>query len=163
MNASQYPLARSALFRGAVGGFAGTIPMTLTMELLRRLPDGRVRSRFTPRRVAMGVAEKAGVRKHLDEPSRVGVTLVGHFAFGTAVGSLFPVTAQRLRWPVAAQGAVFGLAVWASSYLGWLPALGIVPPPSRRPLREEAILIAAHAVWGVSLGLISERLGRRAS
>ncbi len=55
--------------------------------------------------------------------------------------------------PPALAGAGFGLAVWAGSYLGWLPAAGILRPATEHPPRRVALMIAAHLVWGASAGL----------
>jgi uncharacterized membrane protein YagU involved in acid resistance len=58
------------------------------------------------------------------------------------------------------KGALFGVGVWAASYLGWLPAAGILRPATREPAGRNAMMIASHAVWGASLAVISERLRR---
>jgi len=52
------------------------------------------------------------------------------------------------------KGIVFGLGVWAASYLAWLPALGILPPATEAPPRRNAVMIAAHIVWGAAAGLL---------
>jgi hypothetical protein len=56
---------------------------------------------------------------------------------------------------------VTGLAVWAVSYQGWIPALGILPKASEdRPARP-AVMVTAHVVYGAVLGALEERLRRR--
>ncbi|MCA1636528.1 MAG: hypothetical protein LC802_23280 [Acidobacteria bacterium] len=50
------------------------------------------------------------------------------------------------------------MAVWAGSYLGWLPAAGILRPATEHPPRRTALMIAAHVVWGVAAGLVVESL-----
>jgi hypothetical protein len=59
------------------------------------------------------------------------------------------------------QGIACGLAVWTLSYLGWLPALGILRPATEHPPRRTALMIAAHAVCGLVLGVLAEGLQRR--
>jgi uncharacterized membrane protein YagU involved in acid resistance len=49
-------------------------------------------------------------------------------------------------------GATFGLGVWVASYLGLMPMLGILRPATRHPARRNALMIAAHLVWGGVLG-----------
>jgi uncharacterized membrane protein YagU involved in acid resistance len=49
-------------------------------------------------------------------------------------------------------GISFGLLVWAISYLGLLPALGLYPSPRKDTGRRTAIMVLAHIVWGAMLG-----------
>lgn len=42
--------------------------------------------------------------------------------------------------------------VWSGSYLGLLPALNILPPATEHPPGRNALMIAAHVVWGSVLG-----------
>ena len=51
-------------------------------------------------------------------------------------------------------GAVYGLGVWAVSYKGWIPALGILPPPERDRPGRPVIMVAAHVVYGLVLGAL---------
>src|SRR5262249_36443677 len=56
------------------------------------------------------------------------------------------------------KGTAYGLAVWAGSYLGLLPALGILSPATRHPPRRTALMIAAHVVFGSALGVFTDLL-----
>lgn len=148
--------ARPALQRGVAGGFLGTIAMTLVMELMRRRADGSTRLPFPPRPIAMGIAEKAGLKKHWSETQRTAFTLLSHFGYGTTMGTLFHPLTRHFDWTPAMRGVAYGGAVWALSYAGWLATARIYPPPNRRPLSETAMLIAAHLVWGATLSLTSD-------
>lgn len=145
---------------GALAGLAATAPMTLAMKLMHeQLPRGE-RYPLPPRQVTEGLAEKAGVNEHLDEQGRETATWASHFAYGAACGALYGVlSGEGLGDRRAAfAGAGFGLAVWAGSYLGWLPAAGIISPATEHPARRNALMIAAHLVWGASAGVTLERL-----
>jgi hypothetical protein len=141
--------------------------MTVAMKLLQRRGNGASRPPFPPHEVAMGVAETAGVERHeMSEEQRRALTYAGHFGYGTAVGAAYPIVARRLRGPAAARGAAYGLAVWAGSYLGFLPAFRLWGPPahqaaSPRAARTTALLVLAHVVWGATLGLVHEALASR--
>ncbi len=79
---------------------------------------------------------------------------LAHFGFGGAMGSLFGVAeprfGQRVPRPIA--GMLFGSAVWALSYAGILPALGIMRPPRKdRPFRP-TVMLASHWIYGAVLG-----------
>ena len=156
------PKLLTSMLRGAVAGFVATVPMTVAMELMhRQLPESE-RYPLPPREIVMEVAEEAGVKEHLDEPERLGATLAAHFAYGTAIGALYAPLAQKLELPPALGGAGYGLAIWAGSYLGWLPAMNILRPATEHPARRNALMIAAHLVWGSVTGVIVSRLNIKA-
>jgi uncharacterized membrane protein YagU involved in acid resistance len=87
--------------------------------------------------------------------------LLAHFGYGAATGALYAPLARALRPPAVPGGVAFGLAVWGASYLGLLPALGILRPATEHPPRRTALMIAAHVVWGAVLGLLVAQLRRR--
>ena len=71
-------------------------------------------------------------------------------------GAAYAPLAQHFRLPPVAGGIAYGLGVWASSYLGWLPATGLYRSPGREPKRRHAMMIGAHAVWGAVLGVLTD-------
>jgi hypothetical protein len=95
--------------------------------------------------------------------ARNPASVATHLAFGAAAGSLFE--AGYARWgrsgsgPLA--GAAFGAAVWLVSYAGWIPALGLLPPPHRDRPGRQGWMLAAHLVYGAVLGALADR--RRAA
>ena len=126
--------------------------MTVAMILLhRRLPVGE-RYPLPPREITMKLARGAGVDGELSAPARAAATMVSHFAYGGVTGAIYGAALDPRRKP-AAKGMVFGLTVWLVSYLGWLPATGVLAPASEHPARRSALMIAAHIVWGLTLGL----------
>ena len=150
---------------GALAGLAATGPMTLAMKLMHEQLPKEERYPLPPRQVTEGLAEKAGVNEHLDEDERKAATWVSHFAYGAACGALYgAVLGKKADERPLLAGVGFGLAVWAGSYLGWLPAAGVTSPATEHPPRRNALMIAAHAVWGAGVGVVLERLadeGRR--
>ncbi|HEX8351761.1 MAG TPA: DUF6789 family protein [Pyrinomonadaceae bacterium] len=144
---------------GALAGLAATAPMTLAMKLMHEQLPREERYPLPPRQVTEGVAEKAGVNEHLDEEGREAATWASHFAYGTACGALYGALAgRRVDAHPVLTGVGFGVAVWAVSYLGWLPAAGILAPATDHPARRNALMIAAHVVWGATTGVALERL-----
>jgi hypothetical protein len=55
----------------------------------------------------------------------------------------------------------YGLGVWAVSYLGYLPALGIRKSAKEDTPQRSAMMIVAHLVWGAALALGFERMRKR--
>jgi uncharacterized membrane protein YagU involved in acid resistance len=149
-----------SLLSGAVAGLAATVPMTAAMKAMhRQLPAGE-RYPLPPRPITMRAAHKAGVDvgHDLDERQRTGLTLAAHFGYGTMVGALYGPVAPRGMGAAILGGVGYGLLVWAGSYLGLLPALGLLSPATRHPARRNALMIAAHVVWGAALGAVVSQL-----
>jgi len=143
---------------GALAGLAATGPMTLAMKLMHKQLPPQEKYPLPPRQVLEGMAEAAGVNEHLDEEDRETATWVSHFAYGTLCGAAYGALSGRVGRHGALAGAGFGVAVWAGSYLGWLPAAGILSPATEHPPRRNALMITAHAVWGLTAGLVLQSL-----
>lgn len=58
-------------------------------------------------------------------------------------------------------GTAFGIVVWLVSYVGWIAALRIMPPPTRDDLDRVVPVHAAHWIYGATLGAVEERLRSR--
>lgn len=143
---------------GLIAGLTATAPMTVAMELMhRRLPQ-REQYPLPPREITMKLADGVGLAEHLDEPQRRDLTMLGHFGYGALAGALYAPLARRCPAHPVVKGAAFGLGLWAASYAGWLPAAGIMPPPTRQPARRNALMIVAHVVWGAATGIVAARL-----
>ena len=146
---------------GALAGLGATVPMTVGMEALFRFLPKRQRYPLPPRQIAMALAEQAGVKEQLNPPARTTVTLAAHFGYGAATGAIYAPMAIENGWPPVVSGVGFGLTVWATSYLGLLPAVRLLSPATEHPIRRNALMITAHAVWGVTLGLLVDRLSKK--
>src|SRR5437763_1777970 len=142
----------NALLAGPLAGLTATVPMTAVMELLHRLLPEEERYPLPPREITEKVAEDAGVTPPPDEPTLRGLSLLTHFGFGTAAGAAYAALGRPAGLSGPLGGAAFGLAVWAASYLGWLPALKVLRPATEHPPRRTALMIAAHLVWGAAAG-----------
>jgi putative membrane protein len=145
------------LLTGALAGFVATVPMTATMLLLHRCLRRRDRYALPPHQITGEIAKRSGAKEHVDTPEHVAASILSHFAYGAGTGALYGPLADNLPAPPALKGMAFGLAVWAISYLGWLPATGIMNMPVEQSGRRNALMIGAHVVWGAMLGLLTER------
>lgn len=148
----------SELKSGAIAGFVATVPMSVAMEVMKKNLPWYERYPLPPKLIMMRTSQKAGLWKNLKEPWRSILTWVTHFGFGTTAGTLYSIVNGKIHIPSVIKGILFGLLVWTSSYLGWIPKLGILPPANKHPTRRALLMIAAHVVWGATLGLLVERL-----
>lgn len=137
--------------QGVWAGLAATAPMTFAMEWgFEQLPRSQ-RYALPPREIISVVGEKCAAWQSLTEPQKQAATWAAHFAYGGAMGAIYSALTPhpaRNAWT----GAAFGLGVWAGSYLGLLPGLGILRSAAQHPSERNVLMIAAHLVWGVTLG-----------
>jgi len=140
---------------GALAGLAATAPMTAAMKAGHRRLAWYERYPLPPRQITMKVASQLGLKNHLDEVQKHGLTLAAHYGYGASMGALFGAMMAAAdhagNKSTAEKGIAFGLGVWTASYLGLLPALGILRPATEHPARRNLLMIGAHVVWGVSL------------
>jgi hypothetical protein len=147
---------------GAAAGAVATIPMTIVMETLHQQLPGEPARPLPPREITEGMAVKAGVHREIDEREMQQLTLAGHVGYGAACGAVFGFMAPRNVPGAVAAGMAFGLGVWAGSYLGWLPAIGVRQSALDDPPARSGLMIAAHLTWGAAAGaIIGSTSGRR--
>lgn len=142
-----------ALILGGLAGLAATIPMTMTMvRAHRRLPPPQ-RYALPPRIITDRIADRAPIPASVLPSNGPKRALAAHFAFGAATGAAYGLlTSRTIVRPTVGSGVLYGLGIWTISYLGWVPAANLMPPATRQPRERNAMMIAAHIVWGGVLG-----------
>lgn len=148
------------LLQGALAGCIATAPMTIVMTLLHRLLPRREQYPLPPSEIVEQIEEGVGAQQHMTEQQHLALTLLGHFGYGAAVGAGYGLLRKQLPFGKIANGIVYGLLVWTVSYLGLLPAAGLLTPATAHPARRNALMIAAHIVWGAATGVLVEQLQR---
>lgn len=149
----------NGLIKGALAGFIATIPMTMAMKALHAQLPKEERYPLPPRLIVESAAEKLDVENDLHEEDEFALTVASHFAYGAATGAIYcqGLELQDME-PSVTSGIVYGLGVWTVSYLGLLPGLGLLTPATEHPARRNALMIAAHIVWGAALGATARRI-----
>ena len=150
------------LVDGALAGLIATVPMTLFMLASHRNLPFWQRYPLPPSLITQRAFGDIALPGHPAPIPNIAATLAAHFGFGGATGALFAAAPSALRrqYPVAT-GVVYGLCVWAASYLGWVPGLSLMSPATQQPAARNTMMIAAHVVWGATLGLALELLSER--
>lgn len=142
----------------ANAGFLATVPMTAAMEgMYRELPMAE-RYPLPPREITQEFLRKIGIDHELTERQRQALSLACHFGYGAAMGEIYGLLTGGPQRRGALTGALFGLGVWGASYLGMLPAFELLPPATEHPPRRNALMIAAHLVWGASMGVLARHM-----
>lgn len=144
----------NTLVQGAVAGCVATAPMTMVMTGLHRLLPRREQYALPPGEIVEQLEETIGVEQHVNEQQHLALTLLGHFGYGAAVGVGYALLRKQLPFGKIANGIVYGLFVWTVSYLGLLPAVGLLKPATEHPARRNGVMIAAHVVWGAATALV---------
>jgi hypothetical protein len=135
-------------------GVAATAVMTVAMKtMFRRLPWYQ-RYPLPPRLITSRVLHRFGIGWMFRERHKRALTLANHFGYGAAAGAVYTPVSYLAVSPLAS-GALFGIAVWAASYVGWLPSANILPHPRFTPRRRNGLMIAAHVVWGAALATLA--------
>jgi uncharacterized membrane protein YagU involved in acid resistance len=144
---------------GLAAGFVATGPMTAFMEAAWQNLPTKYQYPLPPREITEEVGESAGFWDDMSDSARLASTMAAHFGYGAACGAVYSLAVPKAKqgfWT----GAAFGLGVWTTSYLGLLPALGVLSPATRHPANRNALMIAAHVVWGGTLGaMLGRKLG----
>lgn len=147
-------LVKSAA-RGATWGAIATVPMSAVMLVGQHLGWMREQPPEVLTEEALGRADL------LEEKSVETVhafAVASHFAFGAAGGALFGLLRRVAPMPPAVpSGIAFALGIWGASYRGWIPAMNLLPAEQHPGRRGTLVMIAAHAVYGATIGALSHR------
>jgi hypothetical protein len=147
---------------GLVSGVVATGPMTAAMIAMHRRLPRHERYALPPGEIVGQLSHATGAREAVSKDTERAATLLSHFGYGGAAGALYGALDRALPGNPALKGVGFGLFLWTASYLGWLPAAGILESATRHPERRTALMIVAHGVWGVTLGAFTSLLANEA-
>lgn len=142
------------LIRGGIAGVAATGTMSCAMWLgtqagLLHTPP--------PKQITKRAQRKVGINPHaLPAETFTASWFAAHLAYGTLSGAAYALLRPLLPGSNLASGLLYGGAVWAVNYLGLLPALGLFEPPDEHAQSQTAVMLAAHAVYGVTLAAVNE-------
>ena len=138
------------LLIGGIAGFVATLAMTSAMRRLHKKLPAKERYPLPPREL---------VDVTLDPPKAAApdLTLAAHFAYGAGCGALIAAASPKVG---RLTGSLAGGGIWLASYMGWIPAFGVLEPAGRHPLRRNLTMIAAHFAWGWSTAEGIRELGK---
>jgi hypothetical protein len=142
------------LVSGGGAGLMATVPMSGVIWGANRL--GIYRNSPPPDAVSARLVQRVSGRQPAGGPPQRVLTIASHAGFGAGAGALYGASAQG--WPPSVEtGVLFGLALWLVSYRGWIPTLGLMPPPEQDAQGRTMTMIAAHLVYGATLGWMARR------
>lgn len=151
---------------GALGGIAGGTAMTVMMTQVgpRVLPRDVLPDTPAPQKVVEWAEREAGEPDALAGKPKKVAALGAHLAYSAATGAGYGLARQAVpalsRVPTPVAGVGFGLLVWAASFEGLLPALGVMPPTTAHPPKRWPAPLMGHSLFGAVTALVAARLQR---
>lgn len=154
-------LSFNSILRGALAGVIATVPMTVTMNLIRSNLSGSERQRDLPPEEILSASQR-----HAGPNFEITVD-VPHYLYGGFSGAVYALSegvfAKRFRLRSELSGPLFGLVVWAVSYLGWMPALTAINArasesrATHQSINRNLTMISSHLVWGFVMARLMGR------
>ena len=138
---------------GAAAGFVGTIALQgVRMATQKWLPEA-----MPPIRKDPGEFMVEKVEQSLPPETSARVPAVAETAAAKSLALGYGVTAGMLyaalcrnRDGVIVNGAALGLGTWAVGYLGWLPAVDLMPPLTEQTPKQATGSVLHHVLFGMA-------------
>jgi len=149
---------RNQVLHGAVAGVAGTVVITIPILVAQRLHFFRTPP---PVEISDNVARRTWLlpdRSHRFFPI---IWITAHLGYGATCGTIYRLSRQWLPRSERTAGPLFGLGVWAVSYLGLVPALRLYPWPADDSRPRQVVMIVAHGLFGLTVADVDRRLSHR--
>ncbi|GHO85608.1 hypothetical protein [Dictyobacter formicarum] len=141
---------------GAAAGATATIPMTLFMLAAHKFLPRWQKDALPPEKITAEMTERANVS--VDKPQLLGGSLAAHLGYGATMGSLYMTFTSKWAFPPLLKGSLFGLGIWAGSYMGWLPAGKFAAAGTNETQQRNILMIIAHLIWGGVTGVLADKL-----
>jgi hypothetical protein len=144
------------LLVGATAGALSTVAMSGVMLGAKR---AGLTGELPPERITRRAIDAVSAEPP-DDHKEDAIAAVAHLGFGAFAGAVFGVLTTRSGSvsgsPAIASftGMMYATGIWLVSYQGWVPALGILPPASSDRRGRVLTMLAAHWVYGATLGLL---------
>ncbi|HET7320893.1 MAG TPA: hypothetical protein VFI96_00185 [Longimicrobiaceae bacterium] len=140
------------ILTGAAAGLAGTLLMQQIRRLSQQLSVPEPPMREEPGKYMVEHAEstlpgraREKVPAAAERAAARSLALGYGTTFGLLYGSFRPTAGN---WVTG--GAALGLATWAAGYVGWLPALGLMPPLTEQEPAQVAVPVVEHVLFGLA-------------
>jgi hypothetical protein len=145
----------NVIARGALAGIIATGPMTIVIVVGKMLG---LLNTPPPKQITAEVHAETGLHDEVQAEAFTASWLAAHLGYGAACGALLAATRPLLPKSDLVTGILFGGAVWGVSYAALMPGLGLYPPLWRDRPSRQAVMAAAHGVYGVTLAWTDRRL-----
>jgi uncharacterized membrane protein YagU involved in acid resistance len=138
--------------RALRGAGAGALATGLMSSVMMGAKQAGFVGGMPPEKITATMLDRTGIGHSGAEQDALATLL--HFGFGATAGAVFGVLAPKPLIARVPAGMAYGAAIWGVSYMGWVPALGIMPPAERDRRDRQAVMLAAHLVYGTALAVL---------
>ena len=145
---------------GLIAGLVATVPMTVVMALLTRRPTFDAESSLAPAQITKNLRARLGMREETRR-AQPWLAMASHLGYGACTGCVYSVLVAPRVGDSWFKGPAFGLAVWFTSYQGWLPLANLFPAARHDDKARQLRLIVAHLVWGATTQSLHKHLSKR--
>jgi hypothetical protein len=154
-------MPRSRIPDGAVAGLlAAAAQAVMSRAVAPRLPEPMRPPVFVPAEIVRWLQRRRIGPARLSERETDAAAYLLHLGYGAALGALYARTPLPARLPSVAAGAALGLGAWAVGFQGWVPALGILPRATQRPVAQWPAPVLGHLFYGGVTALVFAALRR---
>lgn len=138
----------STTLLGLAAGASGTVVMAGTSFIMRRMiePDQPI-SKTHYEAVVEWVAGKGDGTPNMEVEQRIRIGEMTHLGFGALWGALFALRYRNKDINPLALGAVYGTALWAGAFGGYMPALGITKSIAEMDTYERSRTLLCHFMY----------------
>jgi hypothetical protein len=144
---------------GAVAGAAATILLQGVMKAsAKAIPEGKPPMRKDPGEFMVEMTLPPGSPDALQQAAAKSLQL----GYGMTSGALYAAIRPRAASALL-EGALLGIGVWAAGYLGWLPALELMPPVTKQKPKQVAAPIVHHVIFGIAAAAMYDAMHRSRS
>jgi uncharacterized membrane protein YagU involved in acid resistance len=151
------PMKRNAMGKnlaaGAAAGAVGTVIIQGLMAGAKKYaPQTLPPMKDDPGHFMVQQAERIlpeTTRQKVPEKFETFIASALHFEYGMTFGILYGLLG-RPSPPRNKDGALLGIATWASGHLGWLPATKLAPPIWKQNPTQVISGIASHVLFGIA-------------
>jgi hypothetical protein len=144
---------RQRIVLGAAGGFVGTLAIQALLTASQKwLPNTVSPIRQDPGEFMVETGKEAlptPVRQRIPQMVERGAARALAIGYGLTLGGLYALLRPQGS-SLLVNGVILGIATWAAGYLGWLPALGLMPPVWQQKAPQAIAPIAEHALYGMA-------------
>jgi uncharacterized membrane protein YagU involved in acid resistance len=153
----------SLLSAGVAAGLAGTAVMIAARYFDQSYAPRTVpKTREDPGAFLVHAAERlTRTSRSVAKPVEKSAAMALHVGYGTTFGALYALWRGRRPGSALRDGALLGAAVYAASYLGWLPAVGLSRPIWKQKFPEIAGELTRHVAYGIATAASYGALGGR--
>ncbi len=144
------------IWQGAMAGMVGGLVASWTMNQFQSLlssSSSQDDGDNATQKAAEAMAEPILDRELTKSEKRTAGPVV-HYAFGTLMGGLYGLLAERSPTVACAGGLPFGAGLWFGADEVAVPAFGFGPRASETPASTHVSALAAHLVYGLTTDLV---------